>query len=73
MRPVNSVKWGGYNPGAFRDNVQFVYGVIVGYSYLLLRGDLLTAFSNLIGILMPVLFLTVINRFNIGKGTGRAH
>lgn len=66
-------KVGGYNPGAFRDNVQFVYGVIVGYSYLLLRGDLLTAFSNLIGILMPVLFLTVINRFNIGKGTGRAH
>lgn len=64
-------KGGGYNSGSFRDNIQFVYGVIVGYSYLLLRGDLLTALSNLIGILMPVFFLTIINRFNIRKGTGR--
>lgn len=44
--------------------------MIVGYSYLLLRGDLLTALSNLIGILMPVFFLTIINRFNMRKGTG---
>lgn len=63
-------KTGGYNSGSFGDNIQFVYGVIVGYSYLLLRGDLLTALSNLIGILMPVFFLTIINRVNIRKGTG---
>lgn len=59
---------GGYNPKSFGDNVQFVYGILVGYSYLLLRGDLLTAFSNLVGILSPVVVLTIINRFNIGKG-----
>lgn len=48
---------------SFAWNIQYIYCPLVGYFYILLRGDLLSTFSNLIGFIMPIIILTICQKF----------
>lgn len=43
--------------------INLLYPFIVGFTFLIMRGDLLSAFSNLIGFIIPAIILLIINLF----------
>ena len=49
----------------FRYNLQYVYYMLVGYYYIILRGDLLSSISNLSGILFPIYLVSFFNKPHI--------
>lgn len=43
-------------------NLQLIYPSLYGFTYLVLRGDLLSSLSSLIGFITPVVLLTIVER-----------
>lgn len=43
----------------FMYNIQYIYGSLIGLFYILLRGDMLSTFSSLVGFIAPIVFMTL--------------
>ena len=48
-------------------NLQYDYCALYGLTYLLMRGDMLSGVSNIVGFLLPIVFLTIFEKIKIKK------